>query len=131
MGCDASVHSYTFPSDAIAYPGDVWRAVDDRADVLARERYVWFDSCDTPNEGGWIALCAGPCDLSSCTNFLDYAEKTGSSSPPSPPACASFAGGPINVGSATATDSLSRTSYAGSGAAGVASDWTVAPATRD
>ncbi|MBT8492334.1 MAG: hypothetical protein KJO07_04685, partial [Deltaproteobacteria bacterium] len=114
-------------------PGGVWRVVDS-ADLQSKERYVGCNLVDNPDDSHWYALCAGPCDLESCYNMLDYVEKTDGVTPPAGPACASFSPAPADVSgepTSTSTNSLQRTGYAGSGAAGQQADWALAPLSRD
>lgn len=135
LSCDASVKRHTFGAEAMLGPGQVYRVVDDADDIGERERYQGGNICDNPSGGGWVALCAGPCDLDDCTNLLDYFEKAGASSPTGAPACAAFTGGPLDVSSLPAsgstTQSPTRTARSGGGATGLQADWSLAPATRE
>lgn len=127
--CDKDPISYTFLPDAIVLPGERYRVIDDDSDLRMRESVTNYDMCQQPGESGWVALCAGPCDLVSCANVVDYVEV--GSAPPAPPTCASFSPVPLDVASLGASDSVVRTAFASSGADGTAADWRISPATRD
>jgi cysteine-rich repeat protein len=131
FACDSAVRSYTFMPDSIAAAGKPFRIVDDRIDVRARERYVGQAACETPTDGGWVALCSGPCDLVHCSNLLDYVVMSGGTTPPTPPTCASFTPTALGVSAATAGQSATRVSFGGGGSSGVTSDWAVQAVTRD
>lgn len=122
LGCDTSVQTYTLPSRSVA-AGGVLRMVD-QSTSDPDEIYLGRNICHTYYEEGWVALCNGTCS-STCSNYLDYMEMSGSStSPVSTPSCASFTPSPLYMGGATSTQSATRTAYSGSGAAGLQSDWT-------
>jgi len=78
-----------------------------------------------------VMLCEGFCDIAGCSNATDYVEIAGTAAPAATPSCASFTPVPLDVNGATSAESASRLAYDGSGAAGLAGDWALAPASRD
>jgi hypothetical protein len=111
----------------------VARVTDASSNLGANEFYLGSGICDNPNGGGWVALCDGACSLSTCTNVLDYFEKTGTNGPTAPPVCASMDQGPVDV-SPLALFSImapTRRAYLGSGAVGRSADWSLATQSRD
>jgi hypothetical protein len=120
--CNSAPVSYTFMPDSIIQAGGAYRAIARTSSLVAHER-PFMPFCDAVNGGGWYALCAGPCDLTTCSNVIDYLEVTGSTSPVAAPDCSNVS---VSVTGATATQSAVRTGFAG-----VAADWTLGTATRD
>jgi hypothetical protein len=127
QACDAAPRRYTFPAAAMLVPGQPARAVVD-PHVGPREHWIDTPACPGADRSGWFALCAGPCDLTRCSNLIDYVAQ---GTPPAPPACARMTPGPVDLHAAGPGDSLHRVAYAGAGATGVAGDWVVLPATRN
>ncbi len=124
--CDDAPDSYRFPPDAIVGPGEVYRALTTTSGLQARERPLVNGFCHSAAAGGgWYALCAGACDLATCSNVIDYVEVGAAVGPP---ACVSFTPSPVVVTGATATQSAIRTAFTGTG---VMADWTLGTATRD
>jgi hypothetical protein len=114
------------------HPGDVYRAVALFNESMVNETSTGAPICDNPSGKGWVMLCDGFCDLATCSNVLDYFEKwDGVTAPSSPPACASFSPAPLSVAGALPGDSATRVGFMGSGAAGVQTDWIVAPMSRE
>lgn len=131
MNCDYT-QTFSFPDGrSLAPAGGLLRAVDNFSGSQAQEVNVGANICDINAAAGWVALCDGRCDLTTCGNVLDYVVKEGASPAVTPPPCAGFTPAPIDVTGATAGQSLSRTAFAGRGASGLASDWTLAPVSRD
>jgi hypothetical protein len=120
--CNSAPVSYTFMPDSIVQVGGAYRAIARTSSLVAHER-PFTSFCDAVSGGGWYALCAGPCDLATCSNVIDYLEVTGSTTPVSAPDCTNVS---VSVTGATATQSAVRVGFAG-----VAADWTLGTATRD
>ncbi len=131
LGCDAAVRAFTLPPGSILSPGSSFRVVSLFDSTMSNEVHTGANLCDSVTGQGWVMLCDGPCDLSGCTNVVDYFEKQGGSAPVSPPACASFSPAPVDVSGATAGDSATRSAFNGGGAAGLQADWSVAPMSRN
>lgn len=131
MGCDNAVQAFTFPLGITIAPGEVQRAVEMFLGSMANEVSTGANICDDPAAEGWVMLCDGFCDLTACTNVLDYFERSATAMPFSPPACASFTLGPLDVTGSTNAQSATRTAFGGGGAAGLQSDWSVSPVSRD
>jgi hypothetical protein len=127
VGGTCGVQEHALGNDPVA-AGQVLRVLDDGSIIRGGERFMWTDICDTASGSAWYAICAGPCDLKTCSNFFDYVEK--GTAPANAPGCASFSPSPIDVSGATTTDSLQRSTYTGGGAAGVAADWAVGAMSR-
>lgn len=130
MSCDGAVLTHTFPAGTMIAAGGVHRLVESTTCTGTNETCFGVNICDNPASNGWAAICNGPCDLTACTNFVDYLEK-GATAPVGTPGCASFSPGPVNNTGETSTQSVSRTAFMGSGATGVTSDWSVVAYTRD
>jgi hypothetical protein len=106
--------------------------VDVGSGLMNNEVYSGFNICDNPPYNGWVAACDGPCDVVTCSNFLDYFEKSGvNGDPQNPPNCATFSPAPLDVSAMLNAESSTRNQFTGSGAAGQQSDWTLAPYSRD
>jgi hypothetical protein len=131
FACDAAPRRYTFMPDAVVGAGRAFRVVDDPADVRERERYAGQASCAAPTDGGWVALCSGPCDLAACSNFLDYFAASGATAPAGAPSCAQFSPAPLDVTAIPAGSSATRAAFTGTRTTGAASDWALQPLTRD
>lgn len=133
LGCDTTDQLYRFPTGTMVAPGSKVRVIDDTL-VGTREYYFGTNICHNEYQSGWVALCEGTsCLASSCTNYLDYVEMTGTSGtrPPSYPTCATFTPAAIYVGALTTTQSTTRIAYTGVGRAGVSSDWAIRTYSRD
>jgi hypothetical protein len=129
--CDQAPQAYTFPPGTVLLPGAVHRAVELRDATLPNESSTGAPIGDAPIDAGWVLLCDGFCDLAACTNVLDHFQKQGATLPGPPPACATFTPAPLLVTGAGAGDSATRVGFGGSGAAGVQSDWSVQPMSRN
>lgn len=124
LGCDTSTVTYALPARSVA-AGAVLRIVESGTTASTGEIQYSDNICHNEYDEGWIALCQGPCDTT-CSNYLDYFEQSGSGvSPSSPPTCADFTPSPLYGGSATSSQSATRVAYSGGGAMGVQSDWTL------
>jgi len=128
LDCNQFVSSYRFGADAQVAGNQTFRAVVAN-DLLERERYLATRMCKSDEQAnGWYALCAGPCDLSTCDGMIDYVQiGTGGSNPP---ACAIFSPAPVDSSSATAGQGVVRTSFSSGGKQGAASDWAILPISR-
>jgi hypothetical protein len=131
LDCDLGVQAFTFPPGSVVPPGGVRRAVERFDGSLPGETSTGAEICDTPSGEGWVMLCDGPCDLTTCGSTLDFFAKQGASAPVAPPACATFLPGPLSVTGAGAGQSATRVAFAGGGAAGLQADWSVRPVSRD
>ena len=83
----------------------------------------------TPDSGGYVLLCEGPC---SSGNAIDYFAHASGAQPPLPPLGITFTPGPL-MGVTTATQdtqSYIRVQYSGAFPGFKASDWQVGTATR-
>lgn len=135
LGCDTSTQSSSVPIRSVP-AGGLLRVVDDPVFAANEVEYTGGSSpdigniCDNPYQSGWIVLCSGPCNLTTCANVLDVLVKTGGTAPVGLPACITFTPSAINV-AAVSTQSITRVAYLGGGAAGRLADWTIATATRD
>ncbi len=127
LDCDGATQSIALPSATVA-PGGTYRVVDVTS-TLSNEVYFGANICHNVSGNGWAALCQGPCN-GSCSNYIDYVEITDGGGPTGTPGCASFTPGPFDMSAASGTESATRAAYAGSGAAGLRSDWSVALSTR-
>ncbi|MFC1482608.1 kelch repeat-containing protein, partial [Myxococcota bacterium] len=128
--CASGIESFGVPAGTIVGPGEYLRLVDVTIGLLPDELYLGFNLCQNPDQEMWVALCNGPCDLTGCTNFLDYFEQQGFTPPVDRPACASFTPAPLNVIAGNSLNSATRVTFNGGGTAGLQSDWTLAPVSR-
>lgn len=131
LHCDQITQTFTFPHLSVLPPGGVFRAVELLDASMENETSTGAPICDLPDGEGWVMLCQGHCDLAGCGNVLDYFAKQGTAPLSSSPACASFLPAPLDVGGALDGQSATRVAFSGTGAAGLQSDWSLAPASRD
>ena len=129
---DGETGSHTFAPRMLA-SGAVIRIIDSTSyGVQTNEIYFGSNMCDTSDTGGWFALCDGACSTSSCTNYLDYVEKSDDGARPvGAPTCASFTPAPVDVSAGTASWSINRIGSTGSGRSGRAADWRLSSYSRD
>ncbi len=128
--CSTGVQRFTFDAGAAAPAATPYRAIDTPL-VVQRERYLGNSVCAGVTDSGWVALCAGRCDLAGCTNLVDYIELAGGTAMPATPACASMVAGGVDVTGAAAGQSVTRSSFVGARESGVASDWGVMGRSRN
>jgi hypothetical protein len=130
--CDSVNITFDVPAGTMIPGGGILRIRDTSGSLMSNELYIGRNVCHNPASSGWVALCQGPCDLSACTNFLDYLEEHNASPtrPTAAPSCGSFTPAPVSTAGQSSTQSVIRTAFTGTGGAGVQSDWTIGMATR-
>ena len=131
LDCDTTMQTYTFPMGTSVPAGDNLRLVEASSCTFSNEICFGANICDNPSGEGWVALCDGACDLTTCGNLLDYFEKANDLMMlPVPPACADFSPGPLSTMGEAGGQSSTRIAFTGGGAMGVRSDWSIGPMTR-
>src|SRR5690606_35089645 len=89
--CDMSSVSVSFNMGQTAQPGQVWRARENVSPLPPRTRLL-PDTCDT-GLVGFTMLCDGACDLTNCSNVVDYMSRDDDDTDmvfPGGPSCAGF-----------------------------------------
>ncbi len=131
LGNDAQTYTYDFAAGEVLAPGNVLRLIEVTTGLQANERYIGRGVLDNPYQDGWAALCDGACDLTGCSNFLDYFEKaTTTTVATDAPACAAMEPAPLDVTGLGNNDAPTRRALRGHGATAIRNDWSFANPSR-
>jgi hypothetical protein len=133
--CDGAPVVTTLAAGAKLLPGRRFRVADDAGPLAGNER-ASPAVCDDPGGAGWVTLCNGTCDLVACSTVIDAAMKrSGGTEPVGAPSCLLTEPDAVDVASEPASgdsdNALVRRDYRGGGAHVVATDWAIAPASRE